>query len=79
MVKEILEEILPYLNFYPDEELKPEPEDDNPQDGQTPEGESPQDGQAPEGDNPQDGQTPEGENPQEAQEPEDGPADFFEE
>ena len=79
VVKEILEEILPYLNFYPDEELKPEPEDDNPQDGQTPEGESPQDGQAPEGDNPQDGQTPEGENPQEAQEPEDGPADFFEE
>lgn len=58
VVKEILEEILPYMNLYPDEEKTQTPED-----GQVPEG-----GQAPEGgENPEDGQTPE-----EGQQPEGG-------
>lgn len=66
VVKEILEEILPYMNLYPDEEKTQTPED-----GQTPEG-----GQAPEGggENPEGGEQPEGggEAPEGGQAPEDG-------
>ena len=52
VVKEILEEILPYMNLYPDEEKTQTPED-----GQVPEGgQAPEDGQEPEGG----GQTPDG-------------------
>ncbi len=83
VAKEILEEILPYLNIYPDEELTQEPEDGQdpegsgtPEDGQTPEGSgTPEDGQTPEGSGtPEDGQTPEGGEP-----PGDEYGDIFEE
>ncbi len=47
VVKEILEEILPYLNIYPDEELQPE--EDDPEGGQEPEEGIPEGGQEPEG------------------------------
>lgn len=54
VTKEILEEILPYLNIYPDEELQPE--ENEPEEGQTPE-----EGQAPEGEQaPEEVETPEG-------------------
>ena len=45
VTKEILEEILPYLNFYPDEELKPEPDEDGGGggDGEQPAEEAPSD------------------------------------
>ncbi len=88
VVKEILEEILPYLNIYPDEEKTQTPEEgqeggQEPQEGgqeggqegrQTPE-EGQEGGQTPERGSPEGGQTPEDE-----QEPEgEPPADPFEE
>ena len=66
VVKEILEEVLPYMNMYPDEEKKEEPEEgENPQGSQPEGGESPQ-GNQPEGsgENPQGNQPEEEENPQ---------------
>ncbi len=45
LTKEILEEILPYLNIYPDEELQPE---ENEPEGNEPEGNEPEGGQEPE-------------------------------
>lgn len=62
VTKEILEEILPYLNMYPDEELQPE--EDEAEDGQ------PQEDGTGEG-QPQEGGTVEGQ-PQEGQEPAEG-------
>jgi len=74
VVKEILEEILPYLNIYPDEEKTQTPEEGGQEGGQTPE-EGQEGGHEPEGGSPEGGQTPEDE-----QEPEgEPPADPFEE
>ena len=73
VTKEILEEILPYLNIYPDEELQPEenePEGNEPEGGQEPEGNEPEGSQEPEGNEPEGGQEPEGNEPGGGQEPE---------
>lgn len=85
VVKEILEEILPYMNIYPDEE-KTQTEGEEGQEGQTPEegGQGPQEGEG----TPQEGERApqEGEGaPQEGEEtpqeggeqPQEGPADIF--
>ncbi len=68
VTKEILEEILPYLNIYPDEELQPE--GNEPEGGQEPEGNEPEGSQEPEGNEPEGGQEPEGNEPEGGQEPE---------
>ena len=68
VTKEILEEILPYLNIYPDEELQPE--ENEPEGGQEPEGNEPEGSQEPEGNEPEGGQEPEGNEPGGGQEPE---------
>ena len=44
VVKEILEEVLPYMNMYPDEEKKEEPEE-----GENPQGSQPEGGESPQG------------------------------
>ena len=85
VVKEILEEILPYLNIYPDEEKTQTPEEGQ-EGGQAPERGSPKEDQEPEGGSPEDEQEPEGGSPEGGQTPEDEqepegepPADPFEE
>ena len=70
VVKEILEEILPYLNIYPDEEKTQTPEEGGQEGGQTPE-EGQEGGQAPERGSPKEDQAPEGGSPEGGQTPED--------
>ncbi len=74
VTKEILEEILPYLNIYPDEELQPEPEEGDPEgDGSedVPQGdEPPQEGEPQgEGEPPQEGEPQGGVEPPQEGEP----------
>ena len=48
VVKEILEELLPYMNLYPDEEMTPVPEEEQtPEGSQEPEGQTPEEGDEP--------------------------------
>ena len=70
VVKEILEELLPYMNLYPDEEMTPVPEEEQtPEGSQEPEGQAPEEGQEPEGQAPEGSQEPEGQTPEEGDEP----------
>ena len=70
VVKEILEELLPYMNLYPDEEMTPVPEEEQtPEGSQEPGGQAPEEGQEPEGQAPEGSQEPEGQTPEEGDEP----------
>lgn len=70
VTKEILEEILPYLNIYQDEELKPE--ENEPEGGQEPAEGTPEGGQEPAEGTPEGGQEPAEGTPEGGQEPAEG-------
>lgn len=75
IAKEILTDILPYMNIYPDEELTQEPEEG----GDTVQGDNPQGGDTAQGEDPQSGEIGQGDNPDEAGTPEEDAGDIFEE
>ena len=84
VAKEILTEILPYLNIYPDEELTQTPKEGDESGGDTPEGDQGAGEGAsgegePEGEGASGGSGPEGDGGSPGSVPEDGYGDIFEE
>ena len=73
VAKEILTEILPYLNIYPDEELTQTPKEGDESGGDTPEGDQGA------GEGASGGSGPEGDGGSPGSVPEDGYGDIFEE